>query len=291
LSLFSGVLGRLNGKSEGELQKQQDALRDAEVRLYHEHKYGLIKFVPGGWLVGDKIQPNKADADPISEQNRLLAKSKPTKKRKAAEVEPFEEDITSSSTLAKKLKKSKKTRRGEEDSDAKQENIDGDRILASSDSNANEIPYSDMDAALEVPDTSELRSSSTRKNKRKDKDKDRNRIKREKTREDEQIAVSSMSSDSDKAARKREKRARKEERRKRKEGKAKRKSEVGVKDDGRQTMSLPVSISETPTSGASTPVAGYGHRQAIRQRYIQQKRMASMDPQAMKEIFMLKAAG
>jgi Pin2-interacting protein X1 len=291
LSLFSGVLGRLNGKSEGELQKQQDALRDAEVRLYHEHKYGLIKFVPGGWLVGDKIRPNKTHSDPISERSRPGANSKPTKKRKAAEVEPSEADITSSSTSAKKLKRSKKTRRRIVDSDTKQEDVDGDRILASTDSSAHETPYGNMEAALEEPDTSELRSSSKRKSKQKGKDKNRNGVKRDKLKEDEQLPVSSMSGDSDKAARKREKRARKEERRKRKEEKARRKSEAGVKDDGREALSVPVSVSETPTSGASTPVAGYGHRQAIRQRYIQQKRMASMDAQAMREIFMLKAAG
>ena len=32
LSLFSGVLGRLNGKSDAQLEKQQSALRDAELR-------------------------------------------------------------------------------------------------------------------------------------------------------------------------------------------------------------------------------------------------------------------
>jgi Pin2-interacting protein X1 len=290
LSLFSGVLGRLNGKSEGELQKQQDALRDAEVKLYHEHKYGLIKFVPGGWLVGDKIQANKTDADQQSEQTGSGGRSKPTKKRKAEEIEPSEAETTSSSVPAKKLKRSKNTGRKHVNDDGKQANIDGATILASTGSNATESPYSGDEAAPKKPDTSELRASSKRKTKRKDKDNDHNGAKRKDTKEEKQLAVSSMSSDSDKAARKREKRARKEERRKRKEEKAKRKSEAGSKD-GREVMSLPVSVSETPTSGASTPVPGYGHRQAIRQRYIQQKRMASMDPQAMKEIFMLKAAG
>ncbi|KAG9652870.1 hypothetical protein KCU64_g8229, partial [Aureobasidium melanogenum] len=52
LSLYSGLLGRLNGKSEAEVEKQQTAQRDVELALYQGRKYGNINFISAGFLVG-----------------------------------------------------------------------------------------------------------------------------------------------------------------------------------------------------------------------------------------------
>lgn len=56
LDAFQGLLGRLNGKTDGELQKEQDS-RDALKRaIYMEGRWGSVRFVSGGFLVGANLQ-------------------------------------------------------------------------------------------------------------------------------------------------------------------------------------------------------------------------------------------
>lgn len=56
LDAFQGLLGRLNGKSEGELRKDQESRDDLKRAVYTERRWGSVRFVKGGLLVGDKIQ-------------------------------------------------------------------------------------------------------------------------------------------------------------------------------------------------------------------------------------------
>lgn len=251
LSLFSGVLGRLNGKDEGELKREEEARRDVELRTYQERKFGLVGFVRGGYLVGDRVVDDLKEEEGDTRSD--VKKESRSGKRKAVEVVPID------GKPSKKLKAVK-----EESPVVKSE------------------PVSEDDTA--VPST-------IRKDKKR-KDKDRKKSRSEESGIDN--AKASTASDTDDRASRRnakeEKRARKEERRKRKAEKALRKAErrhvVTVSDDNTPTTDT------APTSGQSTPTAlSTVARQAVRHRYIQQKRMASMDAQAMKEIFMMKAVG
>lgn len=56
LDAFQGLLGRLNGRSDAELQKAQDAREDLKRATYTERRWGSVRFVKGGLLIGDKIQ-------------------------------------------------------------------------------------------------------------------------------------------------------------------------------------------------------------------------------------------
>ena len=60
LTTLSGIFGRLNGKSEAEVQKKQEDLRDAGLRSYQATRYGFMNFVRGGLLVGDKMEEEGA---------------------------------------------------------------------------------------------------------------------------------------------------------------------------------------------------------------------------------------
>lgn len=64
LSMFSGLLGRLNGKSDEEVAKKQNALRDVELGTFHAQRYGSMNFVSGGLLVGDKMEFPKSTVLP-----------------------------------------------------------------------------------------------------------------------------------------------------------------------------------------------------------------------------------
>ncbi|KAH0541935.1 hypothetical protein FGG08_003655 [Glutinoglossum americanum] len=61
LSAFQGLLGRLNGKTEEEVDKERKSREDVRREIYMENRWGSIKFVKGGLLVGDKIREEPAD--------------------------------------------------------------------------------------------------------------------------------------------------------------------------------------------------------------------------------------
>ncbi|KAK5011648.1 hypothetical protein LTR28_010357, partial [Elasticomyces elasticus] len=44
LSTFSGILGRLNGKSEVQVQKEQAVQRDVQLASYHGQRWGRMNF-------------------------------------------------------------------------------------------------------------------------------------------------------------------------------------------------------------------------------------------------------
>ncbi|KAM0721902.1 hypothetical protein Q7P37_002827 [Cladosporium fusiforme] len=261
LSTLSGIFGRLNGKSEVEVQKQADTQRDLELQAYQSHKWGTMNFVYGGLLVGDKMEEKKK----LEEATAKAAQSK----RKA------EDDVAAAPSSAKKRKHTS----GEKSaaaSDSSDDSEDEDEEDATEKKQKKEKKRSKKEesAAESTSDVAEKASKKERKEKRK-KDK--------------------KSGDSDeKAHAKEEKRARKEERRKRKEEKRRRKEAKGKTSTqtSRDQSSDSSSDEDSQKPAESKPAAASfgGSRHAVRQRYIMQKRQAGMNPQAMAEILMLKAS-
>lgn len=249
LSLFSGVLGRLNGKSEAEVQKHQNALRDAELRTYQAQKYGNMNFVSGGFLVGDRIEFSPEGAVP-----RKGAAFNVSDAENAQEISG-QEDPETMEPERKKRKKDKKERKSKAD-----ETDDAARS---------------PQAEEQVPET-KIRKKERRKSKKDSKV--------DSTGEEENTAA-----EDDRSRRKQERRARKEERRRRKEEKRRARSGE-TSPTGASTPAPQDDLDAEPSSEkpGATATAFAGNRHAVRQRYIQQKRMASLNPQAMKEIFMLK---
>lgn len=54
LDAFQGLLGRLNGKSDQELQKEEQKIEDRKLAMYAKGRWGGMVFVKGGTLVGDR---------------------------------------------------------------------------------------------------------------------------------------------------------------------------------------------------------------------------------------------
>lgn len=225
LSMFSGLLGRLNGKSDAELEAQQQARRDAEIKIQHEQKYGFLNFVSGGFLIGDKI-----------EEKKMIQPSTSNTKRKREEDPDSGKDKIPSQTTTGKPK------------------VDSTENLSSE---------SDADGIEES-------------------------AKVKKHRKEHKKARSSANSaqENEKAKAKAERRAQKEERRRQKEERRQRRA---LKKAAKLAKEKAATSSASASLAASNPVPNNGSRHATRQRYIQQKRMASMDPKALKEIFMLQA--
>jgi Pin2-interacting protein X1 len=80
LEVLSGVLGRLNGRSEEVLQKESEAKRDARLSSWQVRKWGGRGFVSGGFLVTKTIE------------NEPPAQSTETEEKEAEAVEPISSD-------------------------------------------------------------------------------------------------------------------------------------------------------------------------------------------------------
>lgn len=260
LSTLSGIFGRLNGKTDGDIEKSQNAQRDAELRAYQTHKFGYMTFVRGGLLVGDKMEEPKgvlldskiktASVDPKAMEsnedtvvnvsiNEKPGKSK-TKKRKS--------DDDDTATNPTDHKKSKLTRKdGSENKRSKKHKTTTEVIVVNND---------------ETTKTSDVAG-----------DRD----------ETESSVLDAVAA---KAARKAARRAKKEKKLLKKE-KRKQREDAHEEIAPPQEESSKGESAESPAEPQRNPFSG---RQAVRQRWIQQKRLASMDPRALNEILMLKTA-
>ncbi|KAF2671288.1 hypothetical protein BT63DRAFT_453689 [Microthyrium microscopicum] len=250
LNLLSGILGRLNGKSEEVLKKEEGARRDIGLQRYMEGKWGGVGFTFGGYLVGDRIEKTEEAVEEarVEQMARLKALKRP---RDEHDEVP--------------QKRSKKSKRAVEDTeDVKKSKKSQKR-------------------KTEVPQNDELPANTARSTPVLAKDDSEN--------SEDPIEI--------KRRRKEEKRARKEARRQKKEQK-KSKASTRPEETATSDMDLVQSANDRQTTGTSTPSAGQSGsstplfaggrgRHAIRQRYIQQKRMACLDDKALNEIFMIKS--
>ncbi|KAF2429925.1 hypothetical protein EJ08DRAFT_734648 [Tothia fuscella] len=137
LDMFAGLLGRLNGKSETLLEKEQAGRRDAMLSTLASQRYGSTRFVSGGFLVGEKIEKTAEDVVigveavtvTVSQQSSdsegkkrkrnvevtgddVVTKTKRSRKKLNAAEEEIDEKAE------KKSKKEKRRKRHEQETDA-----------------------------------------------------------------------------------------------------------------------------------------------------------------------------
>ncbi|GAM83430.1 hypothetical protein ANO11243_014180 [Dothideomycetidae sp. 11243] len=235
LDQFSGLLGRLNGKESSVLKKEESNRRDVRLRLYQEGKFGGVRFISAGFLVGDEVKELKR-----SEVERLAG-------------------IQKSSEVAEVRKGKKRARNG----DVKEEVFEPSQASSPSESEAgHSSPEEDQKAA-----------------------------KRQRKEERRQKRA-------EKALRRERRAAEKVAKAERRAQKLKRRQEGGVDKqtdaDNDSTSEAIQSTSEPTNSGITSscgsPAPSMLPRNSVRQRYIRQKRMAGLDPKALKEIFMIKSS-
>ena len=242
LDAFQGLLGRLNGKSDGQLAKEQKSRDDLKRALYTERRWGLISFVKGETLVGDHME-------------KIIE----AEKQRVANVTPKAPDSALATRQEDRVvKKSKKRKHAENEAE--------DAIAARLETAVSDIKILKADISTENHEAQSGSESSSDS---------------EKTR---------------KARRKAEKAQRKLERAERRATKGARKlAEVLPEMPSSVPLVVLATSDETEEQGPSPLVAAEiivtnprvvvgGGRHSIRQRYIQQKRLAVMDPIALKEV-------
>lgn len=145
LDAFKGLLGRLNGKSEEELTREQRKRDDVHLARYVALKFPEVRFVRGGLLAQEKLQrlpdpaPKKETKDVASDsdsaentesapekssksksKSKEKSKEKSSKKSSKKSRSQSDEADSSSSDKKKKSKKSKK-RKADDDEDSESE--------------------------------------------------------------------------------------------------------------------------------------------------------------------------
>jgi len=284
LSLFSGILGRLNGKTDVQVEREQRAQKDVELALYQSRKLGNITFISAGFLVGDRI-----------ERAEIVTKEDMEKTRSAASAPNAgvdgQSEIASHGTKRKRTGAKTESRDSTSESSASSEDDDETGPPAHKPKKTKKQSKTEP-SEVEREQGEEAEAAKTKKRTNKSKKDDKKKHKSSST--------SNTGSENDQRAaakklRKAERRAEKEERRKKKEARRAAKS-ASASASAPAPASASASASTTPAtststtpaapaSGASTPQpAPFVGRHAVRQRYIAAKGRAHLDPQALKEV-------
>lgn len=246
LDVFSDLLSRLNGKSEDSIEGDQQARMVFKTHRYVEAKWGPMRFVRGGLLVGDEMKEEAQSTESTTasdaevqnadtatdEKPKKSKRDKKSKKRKAADLEDSE---TESSEDARKQEK--RRRRAERRA----------KKLAAS-------------GELEAPDEDDTR---TKRKSKKDRAKTRTGTSSEA--EDEQIDAKKSKGD--------------------KKEKKRRKKEDAADAETSTTTTVSSSAAATGTS-TPTKTGGLvpGSRNFVRSRFIAQKRQAVLDTKALAQV-------
>ncbi|KAL2161614.1 hypothetical protein VTH06DRAFT_8176 [Thermothelomyces fergusii] len=308
LGAFQDLLGRLNGKSEETLETERKAREEVKLNLYMATKFGPMRFVKGGWLVGDQVKEalsgvaekarNGHVSDTPKESTDVSEESEPSasksKKRKADPGSDREDD-----KAQKKEKKSKKRKTDSEteaDSGSEKRRKKKEKKEKSSRRNA-ESEEEQVQTAETSEATSEVDSSSDAK--------DEKRAEKEKK---EKKAKGDKKDRKERKEKKEKKKDKKDKKEKRKKAKEASESEAETADSTskekghrkKETKDAPETVSSAPTptesslttpggSGSSTPIPTGSSRYLARSRFIAQKKMALADTTALNQIFMIKS--
>lgn len=290
LDAFQMLLGRLNGKSEEVLETEQKARDDVKRNLYVEQKIGVIRFVRGGWLVGDQLKENPDDRDEEpksaalpdataadSSVDRVASDSAETKSEKKSKKRKADEESDREEKGSKKNKKSKK-RKAETEEEGESEKSRLKRKEKKSKKQKKQKNGGDGDSTEESGESTSVQASADeeaaakkaakkeRKREKKEK-KEKKERKAEKKKRRKEEASSDSDSDSE------DKKSKKKKRRKGESGSA-----SATEANGTSGISTPSG------SGYSTPIPTGSSRYLSRQRFIEQKKMAFADSAALNQV-------
>ncbi|KAL4933597.1 telomerase inhibitor/ribosome biogenesis protein PXR1 [Aspergillus undulatus] len=130
LDAFKGLLGRLNGRSDAELQADQRKRDDVKLARYAATKWQAVRFISGGLLAQEKDDSREAQSLPASKQSKhpSVSEAKVAKDTSSTDSDQSESSKTregrdrkhKKDKKEKKEKKEKKRKRAEQ-----QEELDG----------------------------------------------------------------------------------------------------------------------------------------------------------------------
>lgn len=284
LDAFKDLLGRLNGKSEETLDKERQVRSEIKTNLVIERKYGPMRFVSGGLLVGDhtkmaELVNNKSESTPIKAESTSGAsdvepvktekkekKGEKSKKRKASEPE---EADTSDGKRDKKRKKREQVDEEVGDNDVEV----AKPTKKGKDKKEKKLRRSKK--AFEEEDTGPVEPETKRKKSKKPKD----------TPQQDSLSTGSTEASKDATVERTRKRDKKRDKKRKQADSIEVSGVTAATESSITTLATPlVSDASTPSNtGASTPRA-LSARHLSRSRYIASKRLAFSDARALNQV-------
>ncbi|UNI20983.1 2-acylglycerol O-acyltransferase [Purpureocillium takamizusanense] len=258
LDVFSDLLSRLNGKSEESLEGERQARLVMKMNQYVEQKYGPMRFVQGGFLIGDSMKELMENDTAAEETPNSTKKEKKSKKRKASDVEDADEDNESET---KKEKRRRKEEKRAKKAAAESTTDNGDDSARADEKKKKKSKKAD------IPNETDEAKIDKRKSNSKDK----------------KSSTEESEADEPKKSRKSKK-----DKREKKEKKKRKKAETDESSEGSADDSaVPTGVSTPSGSGTGTSTPR-GTRNFVRSRFIAAKRQAMLDTKALNQIFMVK---
>ncbi|POR31330.1 Protein PXR1 [Tolypocladium paradoxum] len=283
LDVFSDLLSRLNGKSEEAVAGERQARLVMKTNMYVERKWGPMRFVRGGLLVGDdmkEVKPSE-EASPVpdttADDEMASGSSKKEKKSKKRKASDFEENDVE--TDLKKEKKRRKEQRKAKKASAVSTSDEADDTTPSDDKKERKKSKDKSSTGQDTND--ELAKTACT-------DADSENCRKSKSKDKKPSSADESESKEDRKSKKSKKE--KKEKKKREKGEAglaeSKPSESSKRDEA--PSSAAATGASTPAdsgTGTSTP---RGSRNFVRSRFIAAKRQAMLDTKALNQIFMVK---
>lgn len=280
IDAFSRLLGRLNSNDQDEYVQEEKRREELKKAIFTEQKWGSMRFVKGGFLIGDKVV-ELADAE--KERVLNLGKNTATGSSKSDGEESSsgeQEEIVSEKEKKSKKSKDRSTETEAEKKKRKQEEKDKKKRKAEVEEEA------EPDATEETSTERKLRQKEKKEKKRK-------------AAEEEEAAARSTtkssskkreSPDDDNSTSKKSKNRRKAESKSTPDDPTETTTSRKHKDKkpkiSKDKDAAEESEEDTPEP-AARPAVLRG-RAMLRARHIAQKRVSGMDAAALNQIFMIK---
>ncbi|KAK6431964.1 telomerase inhibitor [Oleoguttula sp. CCFEE 5521] len=278
---LEGIFGRLNGREEAKVDEMVEGKkRDAMLRVRYG---GVMGFVSGGFLVGDRLVVHERETEGGEKRKRDDEAEGASKSAKRSETSKGDDNAKISATGkaitdADVIRAARKARRAAGGMDVVVE-VQGEAITA--------------------PETDAQLAKAAKRAKRRSKgikaDSETVRPTTVPVADEDEARAAKEAKRLSKHDAKAEKAARKEARRLRREARAIPQTATGPSTYRKlepAIVTVPIETEAQPIAPTAPPQSQSlfgGSRHAVRQRYIAQKRLASMDGRAMQEILMLKA--
>lgn len=273
LDVFNDLLSRLNGKSEAVVEEQKKARLVVKTHRFVEQRYGAMRFVRGGLLVGDELKADDNSAKKEEEEKKVNeedGEKKASKKRKATSLEEGEDESASAAEP-----ESKKKRKKDEKKSSKKR---------SADVSSDETPSTETDSKTKRKDKKSKKDKSVKSEAEDDVDMDEAPKKSISLEQSDDSEPSSKPKKS-KEERKEEKRLKKLRKEEKKEAKRRKKAEA--KASSKSTSPEPSTTEEATTSEATPAGSGTSTPRTnphfVRSRFLKAKREA-MDTNAINKV-------